>query len=296
MTASHLGRRGAVWIRGARLRTLPLAFGPVLLGSASAWHAEGFDATIALLALVVAVSLQIGVNYANDYSDGIRGTDDYRVGPARLTGSGQVKARSVKRAAMVSFGVAILAGMVLIVASEIWWLVLVGALSLWAAWTYTGGTDPYGYRGLGEVVVFFFFGPIATAGTAYVQVGVVPIDSLVSGSGMGFFAAAVLLINNLRDLAPDKRAGKNTLSVRIGEPGTRILITAFLALPFLFLGFLLREFPLSLWVLPAGIGAVAGGIQVWRATRPATLTSALQIVSPVSLAYATLLSAAIILS
>jgi len=296
VTDSEIGRSGAVWIRGARLRTIPLAFGPVLLGSASAWHAGAFDALLASLALVVAVSLQIGVNYANDYSDGIRGTDDYRVGPARLTGSGQVEARLVKRAAMISFGVTILAGMVLIAVSGMWWLVLVGALSLWAAWTYTGGTDPYGYRGLGEVVVFMFFGPVATAGTAYVQVGVVPVDSLVTGSGMGFFAAAVLLINNLRDLAPDTQAGKNTLSVRIGGLASKILITAFLVLPFLLLGFLLREFPLSLWVLATGIGAVAGGVQVWRARGPAPLISALQIISSVSLAYAALLSAAMIVS
>jgi len=197
---------------------------------------------------------------------------------------------------MVSFGVAILAGMVLIEVSGMWWLALVGALSLWAAWTYTGGTNPYGYRGLGEVVVFIFFGPFATAGTAYVQVGVVPVDSLVTGSGMGFFAAAVLLINNLRDLAPDTQAGKNTLSVRIGGLASKTLIMAFLLLPFLLLGFLLREFPLSLWVLATGIGAVAGGVQVWRARGPALLISALQIVSLVSLAYAALLSAAMIVS
>jgi 1,4-dihydroxy-2-naphthoate octaprenyltransferase len=296
VTESELGRSGAVWIRGARLRTIPLAFGPVLLGSASAGHAGAFDALLAALALGVAVSLQIGVNYANDYSDGIRGTDAYRVGPARLTGSGQVEARLVKRAAIISFGVATLAGMVLIAVSGIWWLVLVGALSLWAAWTYTGGTNPYGYQGLGEVVGFIFFGPVATAGTAYVQVGVVPIDSLVTGLGMGFFAAAVLLINNLRDLAPDTRAGKNTLSVRIGRLASKTLITAFLVLPFLLLGFLLREFPLSLWVLAAGIGAVAGGVQVWRASGPVPLINALQIISSVSLAYAALLSAAIIVS
>lgn len=275
---------------------MPLAFGPVFLGSASAWHAGSFDALLASLALIVAASLQIGVNYANDYSDGIRGTDDYRVGPPRLTGSGQVNAQLVKRAAVVSFGFAILAGMVLIVSSGTWWLVLVGALSLWAAWTYTGGSNPYGYRGFGEVVVFFFFGPVATAGTAYVQTGVVPIDSLVTGSAMGFFAAAVLLINNLRDMAPDKQAGKNTLSVQIGGLASRILITTFLALPFLSLGLLLREFPLSVWVLLAGIGAVAGGVKVWRARGPAPLISALQIVSAVSLVYATLLSMAIILT
>ena len=296
MTESELGRSAAVWMRGARLRTIPLAFGPVLLGSASAWHAGAFDALLASLALVVAVSLQIGVNYANDYSDGIRGTDDYRVGPARLTGSGQVEAWLVKRAAMVSFGVAILAGIVIIAVAGMWWLVFVGALSLWAAWTYTGGTNPYGYRGLGEVVVFIFFGPVATAGTAYVQVGAVVIESLVTGSGMGFFAAAVLLINNLRDLPADKKVGKNTLSVRIGGLASRTLITSFLVLPFLLLGFLLREFPLSIWVLATGIGAVAGGLQVWSTRGPAPLVSALHIISSVTLVYATLLSAAVIFS
>lgn len=295
MTASNVRASLSNWLMGARLRTIPLSFGPVLLGSASAWNVGAFNPALAALALVAAVSLQIGVNYANDYSDGIRGTDRYRVGPARLTGSGVVAPRSVKIAALVSFLVAVVTGLVLIVLSGAWSLGLVGLLALWAAWTYTGGTRPYGYRGLGELAAFSFFGPVATAGTVYVQAGLIPTDSVVSGSAMGFFAAAVLLINNLRDIVLDEQAGKYTLAVRIGVRGSKALLTVLLALPFALLAALWAAFSWSLWVALAGIGAALAAVRAWRANDAASLNSALRIVSTTSLAYAALLSAAVVL-
>ena len=284
----------ALWLRGARLRTVPIAIGPVLLGSASAWIVGSFDSLLAFLALLVAVSLQIGVNYANDYSDGVRGTDDYRVGPARLTGSGAVEPGLVKRAAIVSFGVAVVAGGALVILSGAFWLAAVGALALWAAWTYTGGTRPYGYRGLGEIVVFVFFGPVATSGTAYVQAGFVPWESLVAGTAMGFFAAAVLMINNLRDIDPDEQAGKRTLSVQIGALASKRVVTALFVLPYVLLMFVVAIFPWSVVVLPTSVLVVIAGTRVWRGRSPAALISALQITSVASFLYAVLLSIAMI--
>ena len=225
----------ALWIQGARLRTLPLALAPVLLGTGSAVLAGAFDALLFVLALLVAVSLQVGVNYANDYSDGVRGTDDVRVGPARLTGSGAVDAHLVKRAAFISFGVALGAGALVIVLSGLWWFALVGALAVVAAWLYTGGPKPYGYAGLGEVVVFVFFGLVATTGTAAIMIGEIPAESWLTGSAAGFFAAAVLLVNNIRDIEQDTQAGKTTLAVRVGrKPAIGILI-ALLFMPYLIL-------------------------------------------------------------
>ena len=295
MTATPISSPVAVWLTGARPRTLPLAFGPVLLGSASAWSAGSFDPLRASLALLVAVSLQIGVNYANDYSDGIRGTDDYRLGPPRLAGSGLVKPGLVKRAAFFFFSVAVAAGGALIVLAAAWWLIVVGVLAVWAAWSYTGGTRPYGYRGLGELVVFVFFGPVATVGTAYVQAGFIPWESLVTGSAMGFFAAAVLMINNLRDMEPDQQAGKRTLSVQIGAIASKRLVTLFLGFPYLLLLVLFGEYPRSLLVLLTSVLVAVVGFQVWTATRPARLISALQLTSAASLLFAVSLSTVMVL-
>ncbi|CAI8333024.1 MAG: 1,4-dihydroxy-2-naphthoate octaprenyltransferase [Cellulomonadaceae bacterium TMED98] len=295
MTATPSSSSVTVWLTGARLRTLPLAFGPVLLGSASAWTAGSSDPLRASLALLVAVSLQIGVNYANDYSDGIRGTDDYRVGPPRLTGSGLVRPGLVKRAAFLFFAVAVAAGGALILLAGAWWLIVVGALAVWAAWSYTGGTRPYGYRGLGELVVFIFFGPVATAGTAYVQAGFVPWESLVTGSAMGFFAAAVLMINNLRDIEPDEQAGKHTLSVQIGAKASKAVITLFLGFPYLLLLVPVGNYPSSPLVLFTSVLVVVVGFLVWTATRPARLIRALQITSAASLLFAASLSAVMVL-
>ncbi|WP_407075386.1 1,4-dihydroxy-2-naphthoate polyprenyltransferase [Parafrigoribacterium soli] len=227
------------WVGGARIRTLPLAVAPVALGSGAAyllsmpeWHWVRI-----LLCLAVAVGLQIGVNYANDYSDGIRGTDAYRVGPSRLTGSGAAKPRTVLTVALVFFGLAAIAGVIVVILSGSYWLLAVGAVCIVAAYFYTGGKHPYGYYGLGEVFVFVFFGLVATAGTTFVQVGTVNIESWLAGVAAGLLACAVLMVNNLRDLDQDKLAGKRTLAVLVGSRAARILFGVFALVPFVILAF-----------------------------------------------------------
>ncbi len=208
------------WIAGARPRTLPAAVAPVLAGTAIAlWQREAVWWK-ALLALAVSLLLQVGVNYANDYSDGIRGTDDNRVGPVRLVGSGLAEARSVKIAAFLALGAAGLVGLVL-AATTAWWLVGIGLLCILAAWFYTGGPRPYGYMGLGEVMVFVFFGLVAVLGTTYVQTGTFELSALFAAVGVGAFATAILVANNLRDIPTDTVSGKRTLAVTLGDARTR---------------------------------------------------------------------------
>ena len=190
----------------------------------------------AVLALVVALALQVGVNYANDYSDGIRGTDDVRVGPVRLVGQGLAAQEAVKRAAFLSFVVAAVCGLALVLLTHAWWLLLVGAAAILAAWFYTGGPRPYGYAGLGEVFVFVFFGLVAVTGTAYVQILRVSWLALAAGVGVGALSVAILLVNNLRDIPTDELAGKRTLAVRLGEHGTRAAYSVAVATPFLVAG------------------------------------------------------------
>ncbi|MFL6059958.1 MAG: 1,4-dihydroxy-2-naphthoate polyprenyltransferase [Marmoricola sp.] len=212
------------WIEGARPRTLPAAVAPVLAGSGIALHAYSFCWWRAGLALLVSLMLQVGVNYANDYSDGIRGTDDDRVGPLRLVGSGLARPEAVKAAAFTAFGAAGVFGLALAVSTS-WWLVLVGALSIAAAWFYTGGKKPYGYLGLGEVVVFIFFGLVAVLGTVYVQVEDLPGIAWAPASAIGALACSILVANNLRDIPTDTVAGKRTLAVKLGDLNTRRLYT-----------------------------------------------------------------------
>jgi 1,4-dihydroxy-2-naphthoate octaprenyltransferase len=183
----------------------------------------GFSWWRALLALVVALALQIAVNYANDYSDGIRGTDADRVGPLRLTGSGVAKPAAVKTAAFLAFGVGAVAGLALVVGAGAWWMLLVGALCIVAAWYYTGGSRPYGYRGLGEISVFVFFGLVAVLGTVYIQAGRVSWAAVAAAVGVGAYACAILVANNLRDIPTDVLAGKRTLAVLLGDRRTRAL-------------------------------------------------------------------------
>ncbi len=208
------------WIAGARPKTLPAAIAPVLVGTAFA----GYNASLfnTFLALVVALGLQIGVNYANDYSDGIKGTDDNRVGPMRLVGSGAATPEAVKKAAFISFGIAALAG-IYISANSSWLLLIVGALALLAAWTYTGGPKPYGYMSLGEVSVFIFFGVVATVGTYFIHVDSVSREVILVSFAMGAIACAILVLNNLRDLEKDAAANKRTLAVVMGDQSTRDL-------------------------------------------------------------------------
>jgi 1,4-dihydroxy-2-naphthoate octaprenyltransferase len=215
------------WILGARPRTLPAAIAPVVV--ASALVGADFSWFRAALALKVAVWLQIGVNFANDYSDGVKGTDEDRVGPIRLVGSGLATAKSVKAAAFISFGIASIAGAWLaFLTSPL--LIVLGVLSIAAAWGYTGGKKPYGYRGLGELSVFLFFGVIATMGTYYAQTEEITFLSFVVSIPMGALSCAILAINNLRDRPKDELVGKLTVAVRIGDRKARVMYVALLAL------------------------------------------------------------------
>jgi 1,4-dihydroxy-2-naphthoate octaprenyltransferase len=218
------------WVEGARPRTLPAAIAPVVAGTGAAAAESGALWWKALLALGVSLALQVGVNYANDYSDGVRGTDSERVGPFRLVGSGAAAAAAVRRAAWVAFGVAAALGLVL-AATSAWWLVGVGAACVLAAWLYTGGPRPYGYAGLGELFVFVFFGLVAVCGTTYVQLGRLTVPSVLAAVAVGLLACAILVANNLRDISTDESAGKRTLAVRLGPAGTRRLYTALVLSP-----------------------------------------------------------------
>jgi 1,4-dihydroxy-2-naphthoate octaprenyltransferase len=247
----------AQWVEGARPRTLSAAVAPVVAGTGAAAHADALVGGKALLALAVALALQVGVNYANDYSDGIRGTDADRVGPLRLVGSGAAAPGAVRLAAFGCFGVAAVAGLVLAVTSG-WWLVGVGAVAIAAAWFYTGGSRPYGYRGLGELFVFCFFGLVAVCGTTYVQVGAVTGPSLVAGVAVGALACAILVANNLRDIPTDELAGKRTLAVVLGDRGTRWMYVALLVAGFVLLAVLAVRTPttaLGLVALPLAVRA-----------------------------------------
>jgi 1,4-dihydroxy-2-naphthoate octaprenyltransferase len=219
-----------LWVAGARPRTLPAAVVPVLVGTACAAGRVDVVAWRAAAAMVVALALQVGTNYANDYSDGVRGTDsaERRVGPIRLVGSGLAAPGTVKRAAFAAFGVAGLAGLALAAAAG-WELLLVGAVALPAGWLYTGGPRPYGYLGFGEVFVFVFFGVVATAGSAYVQEEQLSGLALAASIPVGLLATALLVTNNLRDIPGDTASGKRTLAVRLGDPRTRGLYVALVA-------------------------------------------------------------------
>ena len=284
------------WIGGARLRTLPLAVAPVLLGTATAYqfdNDEGWHWVRALLCLAVALALQIGVNYANDYSDGIRGTDKNRVGPSRLTGSGAASPRAVLAVALVFFGLAALAGIALVVLTQFWWLLAVGAVCIVAAWFYTGGKRPYGYMALGEVFVFVFFGLVATAGTMFVQVGTVSLENWLAAVAIGLISVAVLVINNTRDIVQDELAGKKTLSSIIGDRASRILFSILLLVPFAILAFFVLEFSNAAFAYATLLLAIPAVIIALTAKTPRELILVLQLTSFTGLAYALLLSWAI---
>jgi 1,4-dihydroxy-2-naphthoate octaprenyltransferase len=215
------------WVLGARPRTLSAAIAPVVIASALA--GTDFNWFRAALALKVAVWLQIGVNYANDFSDGVKGTDENRIGPTRLVASGLASATAVKNAAFISFAIASIAGVWLsLLTSPL--LILIGMLAIAAAWGYTGGKNPYGYSGLGEVSVFIFFGLVATMGTYYVQTENITLLSFIAAIPMGALACAILAINNIRDRAQDELVGKKTLAVRLGDLNARRMFVSLLAL------------------------------------------------------------------
>ena len=263
------------WLAGTRPRTLPAAVVPVLIGSGVAAGYGEFSLWRAALALIVALALQIGVNFANDYSDGVRGSDsaERRVGPMRLVGSGLASPRQVKLAAYGCFFVACCAGLALAAVTS-WWLVLGGALAVLAAWFYTGGSRPYGYRGFGEVSVFVFFGVAAVAGTAYVQMGRLSWLGLAASIPAGLLSCALLMVNNLRDIRSDGESGKRTLAVRIGDARSRSVYLLFLLVPFALAALIAFVRPFSLLMLLAlplalaPVRAVRGG-----ASGPALITT-----------------------
>ncbi|MBF6352665.1 MULTISPECIES: 1,4-dihydroxy-2-naphthoate polyprenyltransferase [Nocardia] len=235
----------AQWIEGARPRTLPNAIAPVIAGTGAAAAIDGAVWWKALLALGVSMALIIGVNYANDYSDGIRGTDDERVGPLRLVGSGAASPAAVRGAAVASLALGAVLGLVL-AAFSAWWLVLIGAVCLAGAWFYTGGSKPYGYRGFGEIAVFVFFGLVAVLGTQFVQAERIDWAGLALAVGVGSFSCAVLVANNLRDIPTDTETGKTTLAVKLGDTRTRTLHLALLAAPLLMTLILVARTPWAL--------------------------------------------------
>ena len=277
-----------LWLKGARLRTLPLAIAPVLMGVGTASLLTQVKVHLALLALGVALFLQVGVNYANDYSDGIRGTDDHRVGPKRLTGGGLAKPSSVLRAALICFAVAGLIGLIVTFLTAQWWFLIVGAICILAAWFYTGGKKPYGYAGLGEVVVFIFFGLVAVVGTDYIQTLQWNPFAIYAGIMAGSFASAVLLINNIRDIETDLKSKKRTLATKIGKRPALLLFSFLVLVPFvLLIPFWLiapATFLVNLLIIPALIIVMIAN----TAKDAKSLITALAFTSYLSLGFASL--------
>lgn len=276
------------WIGGARPFTLSMAVAPVLIGTAAAMATDPTGAQHwwrALACLVIAVALQIGVNFANDYSDGIRGTDANRVGPARLVGGGRVAPKTVLIVAFVFFGIAAIAGLALIIRTGHWWMLAVGVVAILAAWFYTGGKKPYGYMALGEVFVFVFFGLVATLGTTFVQTGTLPQESWIGAIGVGFIAVATLLVNNLRDIDQDRLAAKRTLSTLIGKRATQIAYSV-LMLGAVALGIWLALFYAGAWLVLVTLLAVLPAILiVFTATTAKELILVLKITGLAQLIY-----------
>ncbi len=284
------------WSAGARPRTLPNSIVPVVVGTGIAVGADAAVWWKALLAMVVSVALQVGVNYANDYSDGIRGTDtEERVGPTRLTATRLAPPRQVLTAAWASFAVAGVAGLVLVATSS-WWLLAVGAAAIVAAWFYTGGSRPYGYRGLGELSVFAFFGVVAVVGTVFVQLGTVPWYAWVASVPVGLLSCSVLVVNNLRDLTTDAATGKVTLAVLLGETRTRMLYVGLLVVAFaVVVAVAVMASPWALVVLVAAALAVRPARRVMGKQTGHDLILALGETGKLQLAFGVLLTAGLAL-
>ena len=271
-----------------------MAVAPVIAGTAAAAQLQAAHAGRAVLALLVALFLQIGVNYANDYSDGVRGTDDDRVGPLRLTGSGAAAPARVKAAAFLCFGLAAVAGALLVVVSQQWWFVLVGVAAVFAAWGYTGGSKPYGYLGLGDVFVFVFFGLVATLGTTATQAGRLSADAWVMAVSTGLFACALLMANNVRDIPGDREAGKRTLAVRLGDTRARLAFVTELAVAMILPLLLVPHNPWVLLVYAVSPLAVAAGVTVLRAEQRRALIPVLKQCGFVNLGFAVLYALAVL--
>ena len=279
----------AEWVEGARLRTLPAAIAPVLVGTGAAAQVEAAHLGRAALAGGVALALQVGVNFANDYSDGVRGTDAERVGPLRLTASGAARPGQVRAAAFATFGLAALLGLALVALSGQWWLLAVGAAAIAAGWYYTGGRHPYGYLGLGEVGVFLFFGLVAVLGTTYTQAGRVTWPAVAGAVGVGLLACALLTVNNIRDVPGDALAGKRTLAVRFGERRARRTYVWLLAGALVAGTACAVAAPGALLVLIVLPGAVALAITVLLGARGVLLRPVLAGTGMLELAYGVLL-------
>lgn len=277
------------WMEGARIRTLPAALAPVLIGTGAAYQVESGSIPRALLAAGVALSFQVGVNFANDYSDGIRGTDDVRTGPPRLTGGGMVTPKTVKAAAVLSLLLGCLLGLGLIALSGAWELLIAGGLAVIAAWFYTGGTKPYGYMGLGEVFVFLFFGLMATLGTTWTQAGQLPASSWLGAIGVGLIACALLMVNNIRDIPTDSVVGKNTLAVRMGDRWARLAFVAMLGLPIILALFMAPQAPWALLVLILIPAVVVEARRVLSGAQGRDLIVVLRDTGLIELAYGVLL-------
>jgi 1,4-dihydroxy-2-naphthoate octaprenyltransferase len=277
-----------LWVEGARLRTLPLAVSPIAIGAGAAASVQKFDLLLSLLALAVALFLQIGVNYANDYSDGIRGTDDFRVGPLRLTGSKSVRPEAVKLAAFIFFGLAAVAGLVIVLITAQWWFIAVGAAAIIAAWFYTGGKSPYGYAGLGELAVFVFFGLVATYGTAFIQIRNFDMNALIGAIAVGLFAAAVLMVNNIRDIETDTLAKKKTLAVKVGKRTAKAIYFLMIWLPMLVLVPYSLIYPATFFTWAVLFLLIPATLIVVTAKSPKELILALKLTSFASLLYAVL--------
>ena len=277
-----------LWVEGARVRTLPLAVSPIAIGAGAAASVQKFDLVLSLLALAVALFLQVGVNYANDYSDGIRGTDDFRVGPLRLTGSKSVRPEAVKLAAFIFFGLAAIAGLVIVLITAQWWFIAVGAAAIIAAWFYTGGKSPYGYAGLGELAVFVFFGLVATYGTAFIQIKNFDMNALIGSIAVGLFAAAVLMVNNIRDIETDTLAKKKTLAVKVGRRPAKAIYFLMIWLPMLVLVPYSLIYPATFFTWAVLFLLIPATLIVATAKTPGELILALKLTSFASLLYAVL--------
>lgn len=286
----------AQWLEGARPRTLPMAVAPVIIGSAAAFGLGSFKPVPAVLAAAVSVLLQVGVNYANDYSDGIRGTDDERVGPLRLTGSRVARPQQVKLAAFTCLGLAMLAGAVLILLSQAWALLLVGLGCIAAAWGYTGGKNPYGYLGLGDVFVFVFFGLVATLGTTFTQAGQLSGPAWIGAVSTGLIATALLMANNVRDIPTDSVVGKKTLAVRLGDPAARITYVMMLATAVLLPLFLTYDYPWVLLVLLLVPACLMPSRLMLTGTKRTSLIPVLKQTGLINLAFSVLFAAGIVIT
>jgi len=277
------------WFSAARPRTLPAAVAPVLVGTGAGIALDGFSWLRGGLALIVSLALQVGVNYSNDYSDGIRGTDTERVGPMRLVGSGAAAPATVRRAALACFAIAGLCGLILAALTS-WWLVPVGVASVAAAWFYTGGPRPYGYAGFGEVFVFVFFGLVAVLGTTYVQAGRISLTAVVAAIGIGLLACALLMANNLRDVATDAAVGKRTLAVHLGDPLSRRVFVLMIGGAFLAVAVVGVRHPWCLLALLAIPLAVAPVRAVLGGAKGPDLIAVLGATARVEIVYAVLLT------